>query len=148
MPELRKNNNQERMTAMRKMITLLSVLALAGVVFQYQATWAEEDADYPTEPIVFTQPVKAVLFDHKMHVEEAGLDCESCHDDIFEQAAGTAEENGDFTMKSLYEGQYCGACHDGDTAFASNTKCAVCHIGVKGYNRMHKVEGGEEGGHH
>ena len=140
---------------MRKFILMIVCLGLMGLFCQsnLNLSWAEddEDADYPQEPIIFTSPVKAVPFDHKMHIEGAGLDCDSCHDDIFEQAAGTAEENGDFTMKSLYEGKYCGACHDGETAFASNTKCAKCHIGVMGYNRMHKVEGSEEGeesGHH
>ncbi|WP_456432053.1 c(7)-type cytochrome triheme domain-containing protein [Thermosulfuriphilus sp.] len=39
-------------------------------------------------------------------------------------------------MKSLYEGKYCGACHNGEMAFAANTKCTTCHIGVRGYNRL------------
>ncbi len=134
----------------KKLAILLGIMMMSlGVQGIISLSLAEDDeeADYPTEPIVFTQPVKAVVFDHKIHIEDAGLDCDSCHDDIFEQAAGTAEENGDFTMKSLYEGKYCGACHDGDTAFASNTRCAVCHIGVMGYNRMHKVEGAESEEH-
>lgn len=135
----------------KKIVLVLSifVVALGGQSLFSNSLAEEEEADYPTEPIVFTQPVKAVVFDHKFHVEEVGLDCESCHDDLFEQAAGTAEENDDFNMQALYEGKYCGACHDGDSAFASNTKCAVCHIGVMGYNRMHKIDGeAEEKGHH
>ncbi len=134
----------------KKLAILLGIMMMSlGVqgIISLSLAQDDEEADYPTEPIVFTQPVKAVVFDHKMHIEDAGLDCDSCHDDIFEQAAGTAEENGDFTMKSLYEGKYCGACHDGDTAFASNTRCAVCHIGVMGYNRMHKIEGAESKEH-
>ncbi len=108
-----------------------------------------QDDDYPQEPIIFTKPVKAVVFDHKIHVEENGLDCDSCHDDPFEMAAGTAEENKDFNMKALYDGKYCGACHDGSSAFASNTRCTLCHIGVKGYNRMTGVKpAGGHGGHH
>ncbi len=134
----------------RKLAIVLGILML-GLGVQGIVTLSlaedEEEADYPTEPIIFTQPVKAVIFDHKIHIEDAGLDCDSCHDDVFEQATGTAEENGDFTMKSLYDGKYCGACHDGDTAFASNTKCAVCHIGVMGYNRIYKVGGQESEGH-
>ena len=43
-------------------------------------------------------------------------------------------------MASLYEGNYCGACHDGDTAFASNTRCTACHIGVNGYERLKRLE--------
>ena len=134
----------------KKLAILLGIMMMSlGVqgIISLSLAQDDEEADYPTEPIVFTQPVKAVVFDHKIHIEDAGLDCDSCHDDIFEQAAGTAEENGDFTMKSLYEGKYCGACHDGDTAFASNTRCAVCHIGVMGYNRMHKIEGAESKEH-
>ena len=108
-------------------------LVLVMLVFGGQA-FGEDDEDYPTEPIIFVKPVKAVVFEHKNHIDQ-GLECDSCHDDIFEMEAGVAEENDDFTMAALYEGKYCGACHDGDMAFASNTRCTVCHIGVKGYNR-------------
>ncbi len=125
-------------------IFLLMVL-LAGFVAVGQAI-GEEDADYPTEPIIFEKPVKAVIFDHKLHVEDNGLDCDSCHDDIFEMEAGNSEQKKDFNMKALYKGKYCGQCHDGDTAFASNTRCTLCHIGVKGYNRMMGVK--PAGGHH
>jgi len=90
----------------------------------------------PDDPIVWTEPVKAVVFYHKTHTEEYGLECDSCHNDAFAMKVGTAENSADFTMKSLYAGKYCGQCHDGDTAFASNTLCNTCHIGKKGYNRM------------
>ncbi|NPA95197.1 MAG: hypothetical protein GXO58_07205 [Thermodesulfobacteria bacterium] len=106
----------------------------------------EDEEDYPQEPIIFTKPVKAVVFDHKIHIEN-GLDCDSCHDEPFEMAAGTAEENQDFNMKSLYEGKYCGQCHDGESAFASNTRCTLCHIGVKGYNRLTGIKPKGHGGH-
>ena len=90
----------------------------------------------PAETIVWTKPVKAVVFTHDTHTKEMGLDCESCHDELFIMKAGDAEEKDDFTMKSLYKGKYCGACHDGSTAFASDTRCTTCHIGVRGYARM------------
>lgn len=90
----------------------------------------------PEGPIVWTKPVKAVIFKHETHTEEMGLDCESCHSDFFLMQAGAAQEKDDFTMESLYEGNYCGACHDGSTAFASNTRCTSCHIGVRGYARL------------
>ena len=85
--------------------------------------------------IVFTKPVKAVVFDHKVHTSQ-GLDCASCHDDVFSMETGASEAKDDFTMDSLYKGKYCSTCHDGKTAFASNTRCTVCHIGVKGHNRL------------
>lgn len=120
----------------------LSVLALAGLFFVLAGGQAvgeeeyDEDTYGPEAPIIFTAPVKAVIFTHKIHTMDAGLECDSCHDEIFQMEIGAAEQNDDFTMQSLYDGQYCGACHDGQTAFASNTRCTVCHIGVKGFDRM------------
>jgi c(7)-type cytochrome triheme protein len=34
-------------------------------------------------------------------------------------------------MASLYKGKYCGACHNGKNAFASDTQCARCHVGAR-----------------
>jgi c(7)-type cytochrome triheme protein len=96
----------------------------------------DEDTYGPKDPIVWVKPVKSVVFDHKIHTMAAGLDCDSCHDDLFQMEAGVAEENEDFTMATLYEGGYCGSCHDGSTAFASNTRCTTCHIGVRGHARL------------
>lgn len=87
------------------------------------------------ETIVFNIPVKSVIFEHKGHVD-MGLDCASCHDKAFEMRKGAAEEHpGKFTMEALYAGKYCGACHNGTDAFASNTRCTTCHIGVSGFDR-------------
>jgi len=88
--------------------------------------------------IVFNKPVKGVIFTHKAHVD-MGLDCASCHDQGFEMRKGAAEEElGKFNMRALYAGKYCGVCHNGNIAFASNTRCTTCHIGVKGVERMLK----------
>jgi len=87
------------------------------------------------ETIIFNIPVKSVIFEHKAHVD-MGLDCASCHDKAFEMRKGAAEEHPDkFTMEALYAGKYCGVCHNGTDAFASNTRCTTCHIGVKGFDR-------------
>ncbi len=96
----------------------------------------DEDTYGPKDPIVWSTPVKSVEFNHKIHTMDAGLECDSCHDDLFQMEAGTAAQNDDFTMATLYEGGYCGACHDGSTAFASNTRCTSCHIGVRGNARL------------
>ncbi len=96
----------------------------------------DEDTYGPLAPIVWEKPVKGVVFYHKTHTMDAGLDCDSCHDDIFVMEAGAAEENEDFNMATLYEGGYCGSCHDGSTAFASDTRCTTCHIGVRGVARL------------
>ncbi|HID69251.1 MAG TPA: hypothetical protein EYP35_02050 [Desulfobacterales bacterium] len=103
----------------------------------------------PEDPIVWTKPVKAVVFSHEAHTNDYGLECDSCHNDAFTMKVGTAEKSANFTMKALYDGQYCGKCHDGETAFASNTLCNTCHIGTKGYKRMTGVDQHAEkhGGH-
>ena len=31
------------------------------------------------------------------------------------------------TMKDMEDGQFCGACHDGDTAFSVKEACDSCH---------------------
>ncbi len=95
----------------------------------------DEDTYGPEAPIIWMRPVKGVAFVHKVHTMDAGLDCDTCHDDLFEMEAGAAEEKDDFIMETIYEGGYCGACHDGDSAFAANTQCATCHIGVMGAMR-------------
>jgi c(7)-type cytochrome triheme protein len=107
----------------------------------------DEDTYGPKDPVVWVKPVKSVVFEHKVHTMGAELDCDSCHDDLFEMEAGAAQENEDFTMATLYEGGYCGACHDGETAFASNTRCTACHIGVRGHARLLGESGSAEGGH-
>ncbi len=85
--------------------------------------------------IVFEKP-KAVIFDHTKHTIDFGLECNECHNELFKMEIGDAESQPEqFTMEALYAGKYCGACHDGDNAFASKTKCTRCHIGVKGYYR-------------
>lgn len=95
----------------------------------------------PPGLIVFTKPVKSVVFDHKIHVDEMDYSCSDCHSEVFEMHIGHAEQSPEkFTMEALYAGKYCGACHDGDQAFASNTKCTTCHIGVLGFDRRFNVD--------
>ncbi|MGB4598958.1 MAG: cytochrome c3 family protein [Trichlorobacter sp.] len=118
--------------------TVLALLALAaGLAFANA---------YPEAPIVFDKPVRGVLFSHKTHMEK-GLSCEMCHNRLFEMQAKKAQQNSDFVMESLYQGKYCGACHNGTLAFASNTRCATCHIGVKGEERLKNGGKPEKNGH-
>jgi c(7)-type cytochrome triheme protein len=91
-------------------------------------------ADSGGGEIYFTKPLKSVLFSHKLHADELGLTCDMCHMKLFDMQALAAQEKSDFVMDSLYKGKYCGACHDGKMAFASNTQCARCHGGVKAYD--------------
>lgn len=113
----------------------------------------------PTEKIVFTQPVKSVVFDHNIHVEKAQLSCESCHKDVFAMKKGTVESQELITSDDPVEkrkhlvtlhNKFCGTCHDSSQAFGYLTKCTVCHVGVKGYDKMDagsNHEGAPKSGH-
>lgn len=124
-----------------QILTGFAVLLLsAALLFASGSVAVEEEYDEdtygPEAPVVWVKPVRSVVFYHKVHTMGAELDCDSCHDDLFEMEAGAAEENDDFTMETMYQGGYCGACHDGATAFAANTRCTACHIGVRGHARL------------
>ncbi len=80
----------------------------------------------PKSEIVWNTPIKAT-FEHKVHTMDAGMECSSCHDDVFNMQRGAAVKSKKFTMAAMAEGQFCGSCHDGDTAFATDTNCMACH---------------------
>jgi c(7)-type cytochrome triheme protein len=125
---------------MKKTLLALLITAFVGVFFAVHGNIdAKTEGTSGGGDIVYTKPVKSVIFSHKVHVEERGLSCDMCHSGLFEPAALKAQEKSDFNMDSLYKGKYCGACHDGKMAFASNTQCARCHTGVKGYKAYQKM---------
>lgn len=112
-------------------LTAFLSASLPGPLFSAGGSQAEApyDADTygPQEPMAWTSPTKAA-FTHKTHTMDAGLSCDACHDTLFPMEQGATEKKGDFTMKSFKEGKYCGACHDGSTAFDSATQCGSCHF--------------------
>jgi len=110
-----------------------SLLACLGTAWQAGAQ------EYGGGPIVFIKPVRAVIFEHRVHLGK-NLTCQSCHPEIFAKKAGQVEENDDFTMASFRQGKYCGRCHDGTTAFSVDTDCTWCHIGVQGHKHLEEYE--------
>ncbi|MCI5149022.1 MAG: hypothetical protein D3916_06495 [Candidatus Electrothrix sp. MAN1_4] len=82
----------------------------------------------PPNTILFEKPLKAVLFDHALHHKELGLACNECHMKLFDMKMGSAGEKGDFTMQAMYDGKYCGACHNGSLAFDLKENCSKCHV--------------------
>jgi len=136
---------------MKKEMICLFVIILFVAVMIVPVKLVASEEDHGGD-IIYSVPLKAVLFSHKIHVEDLEMDCDNCHDDIFEMVPSEGEINkdrvffeGKYCMKSLNEGKYCGSCHDGSTAFSADTQCARCHIGVKGYNRLMGKETGEAG---
>lgn len=75
-----------------------------------------------------------VRYNHESHSK---LGCRECHLGIFLMKKGSTS----IVMDDLYQGRYCGECHNGKRAFAS-TECARCHD-VKKLTKdlAYKVEG-------
>ncbi len=65
-----------------------------------------------------------VVFEGKEHAKE-GYGCKDCHPGLFSMKKGTAV----ITMAAMDRGEFCGACHNGKTAFATSNpkKCHECH---------------------
>lgn len=77
---------------------------------------------HPTHDITFKVPdVGPVVFSHDVHT--GMFSCSACHPAIFIPGPG----NKKMTMDEMGEGQACGACHDGDTAFSVKDNCDQCH---------------------
>jgi c(7)-type cytochrome triheme protein len=110
-----------------------SFFVLALLAFMYGTTLfaATGEGFIEGEDIRYTKPVRSVLFTHQVHVNQKKISCDQCHGGLFDMEALKAELKKDFNMESLNQGKYCGACHNGNKAFASDTQCARCHLRVK-----------------
>jgi c(7)-type cytochrome triheme protein len=115
----------------------LLVMLLAGVLLILGNGLSAAEQTGLGGNVVFTQPVKAVVFNHKSHVEGLGMSCNACHEKLFPMDSGATEKLADFNHKSFDKGKYCGACH-GKTASPMNAQCTNCHIGVKGHAKLMK----------
>lgn len=128
---------QNEGAGVKKLLVLFSFLfALASL---QSNVWKVGAQEYGGGPIVFIKPVRAVIFEHRVHLGK-NFNCQSCHPDIFAKKAGEVEERDDFTMASFRQGKYCGRCHDGSTAFSVDTDCTWCHIGVQGHKHLEEYE--------
>jgi c(7)-type cytochrome triheme protein len=69
-------------------------------------------------------PMGTVIFDGSIHAEKAGT-CKSCHKEgMFPvMKKGTVS----IKMADMYEGKFCGACHNGKVTFALAANCVRCH---------------------
>lgn len=70
--------------------------------------------------------MRPVVFPHWFH--RVRYSCKACHSDlgIRLKAGGNA-----ITMVKIVDGQYCGACHNGNVAWATD-QCDLCHTGKPG----------------
>jgi c(7)-type cytochrome triheme protein len=65
-----------------------------------------------------------VIFEGDEHAEK-GYKCDTCHPSLFQMKKGVTK----ITIASHTNGQFCGSCHNGETAFGTNDskKCHECH---------------------
>jgi c(7)-type cytochrome triheme protein len=79
----------------------------------------------PKDPITYRMKDAApVNFSHEFHTQVFG--CEQCHTKVWPMKKGIKK----MTMDPMYEGKYCGVCHNEKDAFAA-TECDKCHIEQK-----------------
>ena len=86
-----------------------------------------------------------VIFEGEEHAEH-GYRCDVCHPSLFPMKKGPER----MTMEEMNKGRFCGACHDGKTAFGTKDpkKCHECHkAGKDGKERHHEDEGSEKRHH-
>ena len=68
--------------------------------------------------------MRPVVFPHWFH--RIRFRCKVCHADLgFEFKAG----GNDINMLKIFDGEYCGACHNGEIAWGVEN-CILCHSGV------------------
>jgi c(7)-type cytochrome triheme protein len=67
--------------------------------------------------------IPAAVFPHWVH--RVQYRCDACHPRLFEMRKGAAA----ITMQKIDQGEYCGECHNGSTAFKTEFQtCARCHV--------------------
>jgi c(7)-type cytochrome triheme protein len=100
-------------------------------IYMVQAEYADITINTRAE----SEGVAPVIYPHWFH--RIRFQCSVCHVDLgIKMGAGKTG----ITMEKLIDGQYCGACHDGETAWSMDN-CDLCHSGKPG------LETGIQGGH-
>lgn len=104
---------------------LIGILLLSAVfTFGYYEAARAEYGDVVMNEFSDEAGMRPVVFPHWFH--RIRFRCKVCHGDLgFKFEAGG---NG-INMLKIIDGEYCGACHDGDVAW-SIENCDLCHSGI------------------
>lgn len=104
---------------------LMAVALLASPLFMSNEARAEY-GDVVINNFADAAGMRPVVFPHWFH--RIRFRCKVCHADLgFKLKAGSNE----ITMAKIIEGQYCGACHNGEISW-SIENCDLCHSGLPG----------------
>ena len=107
-------------------IVLLFCMVLVSIDLLMSRDAHAEYGDVVINNYSDTAGMRPVVFPHWFH--RVRFRCKVCHADLgFKFKAGGNEIN----MLKIIDGEYCGACHDGDIAW-SVENCDLCHSGKPG----------------
>lgn len=100
-----------------------AALAVLGLAFFASQARTEEPGDIKfVRQAAGMDDVPPAVFPHWIH--RMSYTCYACHDAPYKMKTGETI----VTMDEIQNGQSCGACHDGKTAFVSNlSTCNRCH---------------------
>jgi c(7)-type cytochrome triheme protein len=101
---------------------VVGLIAFFGAIL-VQKAWAQ--AKGPADFEFAGGPQGKVVFSHEKHVAK-NPQCTACHTKIFKM---TKNQRSSPKMADMQNGQSCGTCHDGKTAFSVKEQgdCAKCH---------------------
>lgn len=105
----------------------LSVALIGLLVWSYPESEAKaEYGDVVINNYSDDAGMRPVVFPHWFH--RIRFRCKVCHADLgFKFQAG----GNDITMLKIIDGEYCGACHNGEIAW-SVENCDICHSAKEG----------------
>jgi c(7)-type cytochrome triheme protein len=107
------------------LVTAAAALANWGWDSHRGAAWAEF-GDVVINNYSDDAGMRPVVFPHWFH--RVRFRCKVCHADLgFEFKAG----GNDINMLKIFDGEYCGACHNGQIAWGVEN-CVLCHSGKPG----------------
>lgn len=117
--------NQCKPNFVRKVVVSFLVAVSAMFVFKFGMAEAEY-ADVVMNNYSDAEGMRPVVFPHWFH--RIRFSCKVCHTDLgFKFEAGGNK----IKMVHIIEGQFCGACHDGETAWTTEN-CDLCHSAPPG----------------
>jgi c(7)-type cytochrome triheme protein len=106
--------------------TLIAALAIATIEILPPLEAKAEYGDVVINNYSDAAGMRPVVFPHWFH--RIRFRCKVCHSDLaFEFKAG----GNDINMLKIFDGEYCGACHNSQLAWGVEN-CILCHSGKPG----------------
>lgn len=103
------------------------IAGLAFIALLLTAGWSHAQVvDIKDFSFTQTKDLSPVTFSHQKHAAK-NVQCTDCHTKIFQMKRGETTKGQPILVADLMQGKYCGACHNGQKAFAV-TDCAKCHL--------------------